>query len=173
MPSADLDNDIRARFGSLISIARDSPTIHHTWTENPNSALALLLLLDQFPRNIFRGSPQSYSSDLKALGVATWAIAKGFDRQVPPIRQLFFYLPFMHDELLLSQVAGKALYENCRSRCGDDVEAKKFVENEADWAQKHMDVIQRFGRFPARNQVLGRESTREELEFLKENPRGF
>ena len=170
-PSVDLDNEIRDQFGDLVNQAR-SPALDN-WIQEPDSTLALLLLLDQFPRNIFRGSPESYSSDPKSLNVTIQAIAKGFDRRVPLIRQPFFYLPLMHDETLLSQIAGKALYENCAQRCGGDLEAKKSVESGREYGEKHMDVIMRFNRFPSRNKVLGRKSTDDELEFLKEHPNGF
>ena len=93
MPSKDMDNENRDRFGDLVAEARNTTRLDHTWTSDPNSTLALLLLLlDQFPRNIFRGSAESYSSDAKALAMATRAIAKGFDRQVLPVRQPFFLL---------------------------------------------------------------------------------
>ena len=141
--------------------------------EEPHSSLALVLLLDQFPRNVFRGSPESYSSDAKALRVSTYALAKGFDRRVPLLRQQFFYLPFMHDETLQSQVAGKALYESCAHRCGGDVETRTCIEDAGKWGQSHLDVILRFGRSPSRNEVLGRRSTDEEIEFLKKHPGGF
>ena len=172
-PSLNLDNEIRTNFGELVSQAR-STTILDSWTTEPDSSLALVILLDQFPRNIFRGSPESYSSDAKALKVATRAIAQGFDRRVPLLRQQFLYLPFMHDETLSSQVAAKALYESCAQRCGgDDGETRTFIENAGKFGQQHLDVILRFGRFPSRNGVLGRKSTDEELAFLREHPMGF
>ena len=171
-PSEAFDDEISTKFSEFVKEARDTAKLDD-WTQNPDSTLALLLLLDQFPRNIFRGSPESYQSDSKALKVATEAIAQDFDRQVDLLGQPFFYLPFMHNETLVGQVAGRALYENCVRRCGNESDAKKFAQNGAVWGQQHLEVIARFGRFPSRNIALQRESTKEEIEFLKENPQGF
>ncbi len=169
--SEDLDRQIKSNFGDLVSQAR-TPSLDH-WTENPQGTLAILILLDQFPRNIFRGSPESFSSDPKALDVAVKGIAQGHDRAVLPIQQAFFYLPLMHSERLLAQVSGLAAYEGMLQRCQKDEEAKAFAESGLDFARRHRDVILKFGRFPSRNAILGRESTVEEKDFLKENPSGF
>ncbi|CAM5765755.1 DUF924 family protein [Bosea minatitlanensis] len=124
------------------------------WQETPEGAYALLILLDQFPRNLFRGSPQAFATDAKALEVARHAIAKGFDKSYEPPERRFFYLPFMHSEALHDQ-------ERCVALCAaaDDAEGVKFAEI-------HRDIIRDFGRFPHRNAVLGRETTPEEQSFL-------
>jgi uncharacterized protein (DUF924 family) len=171
MGGAKVDEEIKIQFSGLVTKARASELT--SWTSQPKSTLALLILLDQFPRNIFRGSPLSYSSDSMAVEVATKAIAEGFDRKVEEIRQPFFYLPLMHDENLLSQVAGVALYENLAARCPEGSLTKQFSGQSIGFAKAHLNVILKFGRYPSRNEVLGRESTREEIEYLKEHPSGF
>ena len=169
--SDDLDNQIRTDFGTLVKKARTAEL--DGWTEKPQGALALVILLDQFCRNLHRRSPESYSADSKALDISIKALAKGFDRELPLTQQSFFYTPFMHNESMIGQIASKALYEGLVSRCGDDVKAKTFAGSSIHFSQKHMDVISRFGRFPARNEALGRKSTPEEIAYLKENPTGF
>ncbi|WP_375458172.1 DUF924 family protein [uncultured Enterovirga sp.] len=123
--------------------------------DSAQGALALVLLLDQMPRNIFRGSARVWASDPLAREVAGRAIAHGFDREVDSDLRTFFYLPFMHGEDLASQDRSVALYEE-----------KGRPENVA-WARHHRDIVARFGRFPHRNAILGRESTAEELAYLE------
>lgn len=125
------------------------------WELTPDSALAVVLLLDQFPRNMFRGTRDVYKTDPVALLVADRAIEKGYDRQVEPGLRRFFYLPFMHSESLRHQERSVALNEALGIP-----EAVKF-------AHHHHDIIARFGRFPHRNAILGRETTPAEEEFLK------
>ncbi len=124
------------------------------WELQPRGALALLILLDQFPRNMFRGTRRVYQTDATALDVADRAIERGFDRQVEPALRRFFYLPFEHSESLADQERSVALHE----AAGD--------EDGLTWARHHYDIIERFGRFPHRNAILGRESTPEELAYL-------
>ena len=127
------------------------------WEQSPEGALALVILLDQMPRNMFRGDPRTWATDPQALAVAERALAKGFDRQVAHDMQQFFYLPFMHAEDAALQARSLALYE-----------AHGDPENLA-FARHHHDIVVRFGRFPHRNAALGRESTPEELAFLEED----
>ena len=169
--SEDFDKEIQANFGHLVTKARASEFDH--WTQTSDGTLALLLLLDQFPRNLYRGSGESFASDAKAREVAVLAIAKGFDHKTQLIRQPFFYLPLMHDETLIGQIAGKGMFLECSRRCQSDEEAANFLRTGIDLAERHIDVILQFGRFPARNQALGRASTTGELDFLKKNPSGF
>lgn len=125
------------------------------WAATADGALALLILLDQFPRNAFRGSPRTYATDPKAREIAKAAVAAGFDREVDPQLRSFFYLPYMHSEDL-------ADLRQC-------VELSKAVGGEHHkYAVHHMGIVERFGRFPHRNAMLGRESTPEELRFLAE-----
>jgi uncharacterized protein (DUF924 family) len=169
--SPEIDAEIKSQFSDLISDARASKL--NSWTEQPQGTLALLLLLDNFPRNVFRGTPDAFSSDGMALDVAVAAIAKGQHRELAPLQQIFFHLPFTHDERLISQVACVALCEAMAARGELDTENMKFAEASLGSAKNHLDIIMRFGRFPGRNAALGRESTPEEIEFLKEHPFGL
>jgi len=124
------------------------------WELTPEGALAVVLLLDQFPRNMFRGTRRVYSTDQTALLAADRAVERGRDREVEPELRRFFYLPFMHSEALHHQDRSVTLNEGL-----GDPEVLK-------WARHHRDIVARFGRFPHRNEVLGRESTPEEAAFL-------
>ena len=126
------------------------------WELVPEGALAVVLLLDQFPRNMFRGTRRVYQTDSAALDAADRAIERGFDRKVDPQLRRFFYLPFTHSESLADQERSVALNE----AMGDE-EALK-------WARHHRDIVARFGRFPHRNAILGRDSTPEEQAYLAE-----
>lgn len=123
------------------------------WQTTPGGALALILLLDQLPRNVFRGTPRMYASDAAALRIAEAALAAGYDQHHDPDLRLFFYLPFAHSELLAHQERSVAL---CRELGGESLAH----------AEGHCDIIRRFGRFPHRNSILQRETTAEELRFL-------
>lgn len=121
------------------------------WGDRADGALALLILLDQFPRNAFRGSARVYATDGMALALAERAIEAGLDEKVDPALRLFFYLPFEHSERLEDQERSVLLHERIEM---------------AEYARHHRDIIRRFGRFPHRNAILGRVSTAEELAFL-------
>lgn len=125
------------------------------WEATPESALALVIVLDQFPRNMFRGSPQSWATDPIARDVIKRALAKGFDKMVPEALRTFFYLPLMHSENIDDQQKCVAFYK----ALGD--------ENSLKYAELHEDIIRRFGRFPHRNPILGRDTTPEERAFLE------
>jgi uncharacterized protein (DUF924 family) len=124
------------------------------WEANAEGALALLILLDQFPRNMFRGSARAFATDQQARAVTAAALLRGFDAEVPSTLRAFFYLPFEHSEDMADQEHGIALY----TAAGDTDGLK--------WAKVHHDIIRRFGRFPHRNAVLGRATTAEEQAFL-------
>jgi uncharacterized protein (DUF924 family) len=130
------------------------------WETAPEAALALVLLLDQIPRNIFRETPRCYATDAMALAVADRAMARGFDMKVPPAWRLFFYMPLHHSENLADQRRAMALVASLPDR-GDPERG----ENRR-YGLPYVDVIERFGRFPHRNAILGRESTPEELAFI-------
>lgn len=125
------------------------------WMDTPEGALALVIVLDQFPRNMFRGSGRSFESNDLALEHARAALDAGYDRQVDATRRQFFYLPFMHSEDLPDQTRSVELYEAL-----GDAGSLKF-------AIAHHDIVERFGRFPHRNAALDRPSTPDEVEFLK------
>lgn len=128
------------------------------WEETAPGALALLLLTDQFPRNIYRGSAHAFATDPLALAVADRALARGFDAQTEPALRMFFYLPFEHHEDAQSQARSLALFETLSAETGDPA----ILE----YARLHRDLIARFGRFPHRNTVLGRTTTTEEAAYL-------
>ena len=148
------DAEIRQRFEALHHAAARGEL--DGWAETAEGALALLLLLDQFPRNLFRGSPHAFATDPLARQVARAAIDRGFDRAVAPELRQFFYLPFEHSEHLEDQDHSVAL---CASSGDADLEK---------WARLHRDIIVRFGRFPHRNASLARTTTEQERAFLKE-----
>jgi uncharacterized protein (DUF924 family) len=125
-----------------------------SWETTDDGALALVILLDQFPRNMFRGDPKAFSSDAQALAVAHRALARGADKRIEAPLLQFLYLPFMHSEDLADQ-----------SRCVDLFRTTADTEN-LRYAEEHADIVRRFGRFPHRNRVLGRTTTPEEQAFL-------
>jgi uncharacterized protein (DUF924 family) len=131
------------------------------WQVKPHSCLALILLCDQFPRNLFRDSAQSFATDAQALALANYARQQQFDQQLIPVERMFLYLPFEHSENLADQTTSVALFQRLSERCPD-------LESAYDYAIRHRDIIERFGRFPHRNAVLGRETTPEEAEFLQQ-----
>ena len=147
----DFDMLIRARF---LATHEDAARGDLAWQTEAGGALALLLLLDQFPRNMFRGTPRAFATDARAVEVAAHAIAMGFDRHIEPLLRGFFYVPFTHAEDLGQQRRGEALYTAV-----GDVEGLK-------WATLHREIIARFGRFPHRNAILGRVTTPDEQAFL-------
>jgi uncharacterized protein (DUF924 family) len=156
--SAEFDRQIREQFYDIYQQAIQGKLA--AWRNQPLSCLALIIVLDQFPRNMFRGKPEAFRSDAQALDLAQYAVKQQYDRQLLPVQRGFIYLPFEHSENLADQRRAVAL---CSS-LSDDPESADTIE----YAQRHLEVIQRFGRFPHRNQILGRESTPEEREFLQQ-----
>ncbi|ASP87777.1 DUF924 domain-containing protein (plasmid) [Sinorhizobium meliloti] len=150
---AEFDRAFRNRFLTAYETARRGELFK--WTASPEKTLALLILLDQFPRNAFRGTPRMYDTDPLALGVARAAVDAGYDLKGPPDLQLFFYLPFGHSEKLADQERSVEL-------------AGRLGEPSLSNAKRHHDIIHRFGRFPHRNVILGRMMTEEEQRFLDE-----
>jgi uncharacterized protein (DUF924 family) len=145
------DNEIKQRFLATYEAAAAGKLTN--WESSADGALALLILLDQFPRNMFRGETRPFATDALARAVASRAILNGFDGASPDLRG-FFYLPFQHSENLADQERGVTLYK----AIGD--------EDGLKWAEIHADIIRKFGRFPHRNAVLGRVTTPEEQKFL-------
>jgi uncharacterized protein (DUF924 family) len=149
----ETDRAIAERFRELHDrLAVAVPT--SAWTD-ADAALAAIILFDQFPRNMFRRRPEAFASDKLALELARNAVDKGFDTGLPPERQQFFYMPFQHSEVLSDQERGVSLFKSL----GNDEGLK--------YALEHRDIILRFGRFPHRNRVLGRDSTAEENAFME------
>lgn len=135
------------------------------WEATPLAALALVIVLDQFPRNMFRGAARSFATDPLAFAAAKGMVASGFDRLLRPVERLFVYLPFEHAEDAVAQSRSLELFEALR--------AEPLGENNTEYARRHFDIVARFGRFPHRNTILGRESTPEELEFLRQPDSSF
>lgn len=147
-----IDADIRERFGALWEQAAAGEWDH--WQATPEGCLALCIVLDQFPLNMFRGEARSFSTEQQAVAVTKHAVAKGFDQQLPVERRSFLYMPLMHSEHLEDQDESVRLFEAAG------------LEANARFARHHREIVQYFGRFPHRNTALGRESTAEELTYL-------
>ena len=149
---AAFDDEIRQRFLGLHEAAAAGSLAD--WEKTADGALALVILLDQFPRNMFRGQARAFASDALARAIAAGALVRGFDAQAPAGMRGFFYLPFEHSENLADQQRAVAFYQAI-----GDADGLK-------WANLHADIIRRFGRFPHRNAVLGRATTPDEQAFL-------
>jgi len=150
------DQELRDRFMDTWEAARDGKL--GAWQDSDEGALALLIVLDQFPRNMFRNDARAFSTDALARSVATRAIAEGRDRRIEQEMRAFMYLPFEHSEDITDQERSIALF-------------KSLSADSLTWAELHADIIREFGRFPHRNAVLGRATTPEEAAFL--NDGGF
>lgn len=203
MESEQFDEPITQRFGHLVDKARLTDELDATWLTTPSGSLAMIILLDQFTRNIFRPGVHpnpglSWSGDAKALRIAAQSIAKGYDKAVQTEysshvskgahHRYFFYMPFMHAEDLTSQIASCALFSNmkheaeahrlCKQLTGEEeTEQEKqlgqWLDMAVPFAEKHRDCVAQIGRFPKRNEPLGRASTEAEKRYLEEHPAGF
>ncbi len=158
------DEEIRRRFLAEVEAAlagrRDD------WAEAPGSALALLILLDQFPRNLFRNTARAFAGDGQALALARQVIGQGWDRDLLPVQRVFVYLPFEHSEALADQEYSITLFDALG-------EAHPVLAPFVDFAHRHREVIVRFGRFPHRNALLARSSSADETDYLAQPGSGF
>lgn len=159
-----VDQEIRDRFLDLYQQATEGKL--DQWQRSPLGALALVILLDQFPRNMFRNTPQAFATDARARTVAKEAIEQGWDQDLPAVQRFFFYLPLEHSEHLPDQ-------QQCLQHYQRLIAANPELADMLDYAIRHHEIIDRFGRFPHRNRILGRDSTPEELEFLKQPGSSF
>jgi uncharacterized protein (DUF924 family) len=152
---------IRERFGVLVeeALATPLPSELSTWIGEPRSALALILLLDQFTRNVFRDTPRAFAGDERALAAAKWLVSSGLHAALTPIERWFVYMPFEHSEALPDQQQSLQLFQAL---------ADLGLSDLLPWARKHHEVVARFGRFPHRNAILGRTSTPDEVQFLQQ-----
>ena len=157
------DAEIETRFLKVIENAAEGSL--DMMAESPEGAVALVVILDQFPRNVFRGDARAFAHDGKALTIARRAVERGFDAEVIPAMRKFLYLPFEHSEKMEDQERAVALFQAMAEDEGDT--------DGLDWAHKHLEIIKRFGRFPHRNAVLGRPSTAEEERFLTQPGSSF
>ncbi len=158
------DESIRERFGATVEAALAGGL--RDWGATPQDSLARILVLDQFPRNLFRGSARAFAGDAMALAAAQALVAGGHDRALAPLQRWFVYLPYEHAEDLALQHEAVRLFEALAADAPAHADA-------VVWARKHLEVIQRFGRFPHRNAALGRASTPEEAEYLRQPGAGF
>ena len=154
---------IRVRYGAAIETALTGG--FEAWSATPRGAIARILLLDQFTRNVFRGTPRAFAGDPLALEIAGRAIDAGYERELDVYERWFLYLPFEHSESLAVQERSLELTSRLARETGFD---EPFV-----WAEKHAVIVRRFGRYPHRNAILGRESTPEEIAFLREPGSSF
>ncbi|MBD2167379.1 DUF924 domain-containing protein [Calothrix membranacea FACHB-236] len=154
----DFDREMTNRF--LKDYQKAAGGYLDDWVDLPETCLALILLLDQFPRNMFRGTPEAFATDWEALSAAQQAVARHYDREFLPVQRWFIYLPFEHSENLEDQRRCVKLFQ----QISHDPESASAIK----YAFRHMEIIERFGRFPHRNSILGRPSTPEEIEFLKQ-----
>ncbi|MES2965290.1 MAG: DUF924 family protein [Bdellovibrionota bacterium] len=162
-PTHAYDDIVRERFSALVEEASNGG--FDDWGKTPRGALALVILLDQFRRHVYRGSAEAFSHDPHARKIAETAIDHGFDQKLTVIERMFLYLPLEHTEDLVAQERAVGLFRELREVAGP--EETKMLEVALDFAIRHRDCIAKFGRFPHRNETLGRENTKEEREFLK------
>ena len=157
--SDETDRQINEHFGSLIEQALRGEL--ETWAAEPPGALAQIVLLDQFTRNGFRETPRAFAGDKRALAAAMAMVGSRQDETLLPVQRVFVYLPFEHAEGIGMQEEALRLFTRLVTEAPE-------LQNMLDYAQRHHDVVQRFGRFPHRNAILGRQSTAEEVEFLQQ-----
>ncbi len=153
------DRLIEEKFGGLVAKARRAE--FHAWRDTAEGRLAEIILLDQFPRNIYRGAAEAFASDGMALALAQEAVRAGADQALPPVQRSFLYMPFMHSESLAIHEWAMQLF------------AAEGLEESYPFEVGHRDIIKRFGRYPHRNAALGRVSTPEEEQFLQQPGSGY
>lgn len=157
----DFDEEIRTRFESDLVMATNN--IYDGWMHDDKGCLALVILLDQFPRNIYRDTPRMFATDEKALKISKYAVGKNFDQMLNVDEKAFLYLPFEHSEDLEDQKTSVLLFESL----------KEDNPIYFDYAKRHYDVIKKFGRFPHRNSILERQNTKMEEDYLAQPDSGF
>lgn len=165
----EVDAEIRRRFAPLVG--RAAVGEFDDWLASPRGRLALVLLTDQFPRNIWRGQAAAFAFDVLALRWAKETVARGLDRDARPIERVFLYLPLEHSEDLADQRASVRLFDALAGEVA--AEQRPAFAGYLDYARRHLEIIERFGRFPHRNAALGRETSAAEAEFLRQPGSGF
>jgi uncharacterized protein (DUF924 family) len=163
------DREIEARFESMMEAAAQGKL--DAWADSPRRRLALILLLDQFPRNVYRGTARAFENDAKAVQLALDGIQVGADATLDPVERLFFYMPLQHSEDLAVQEESLAASRRLASETPDHLQRQFNIT--LGYAELHRDIIKRYGRFPHRNAVLGRSSTAEELSYLRNSAERF
>ena len=167
--NSQVDEEIRARFESTVKLAGEGKL--DLWLGEPQGRLALIILTDQFPRNIYRDSPQAFAFDAQALKCSLEGIELGVDQLLRPFERVFFYLPLEHSERLEHQERSVRMFSDLVTIVAPN--QREIFENYLDLAIRHRDIVARFGRFPHRNEILSRPSTPEELDFLAQPGSSF
>ncbi|PPC77795.1 DUF924 domain-containing protein [Pokkaliibacter plantistimulans] len=170
--STQQDEWLRQQFGELHQQACCGALAQ--WEEQAESRLALIILLDQLSRNLYRDQPHAFAQDATALSLAQTAIAQGMDQLVPLLYRVFYYLPLEHSEQLADQQQAVALFTGLQQQCaGQHPQQLAAFVSFTDFAKRHLQVIARFGRFPHRNAILGRSSSADEQQWLTQPGSGF
>lgn len=169
LANAETDKLISEKFGAVFDDATGQKLV--SWQQSARSSLALVIILDQFSRNIHRGSNKAFASDSLALSYCLEGLELGFDQQMQLIEKVFYYHPLMHAESLEHQQRCVSLFETLLSECNE--ENRSYVQNSLTFAYEHRDIVAEFGRFPHRNKVLNRTSTQSELDFLARDARRY
>jgi uncharacterized protein (DUF924 family) len=164
------DAEIREKFGALHALASRG-ALNLEWLVSPLGRIALIIVLDQLSRHIHRGTPLAFAQDPAAQQLALEGVRENVDRKLTPGQRAFFYIPFEHSEDVELQRLGVRCFDGLAHTVPESL--RKEYEGYLDYARRHRDIIERFGRFPHRNAILGRESTPEEIEFLKQPGSGF
>jgi uncharacterized protein (DUF924 family) len=164
-----VDDTLRARFAPLVERAIAGELAQ--WADGPRRRLSLILLLDQFPRNIYRGTERAYAGDEQALALALSGMQSVADAALNPVERIFFYMPLQHSELLEVQDESVAAYKRLLAEAPEVL--REIFQGCVSFAERHREVIRQFGRFPHRNATLGRLGTPEEESYLKQGGETF
>ena len=166
---AEVDDEIRARFGDLVDRARGGELSE--WRDTSEGALALILLLDQFTRNLFRNTVDAYSGDTLAFEIMASAIRRNLDKSLHPVSRIWLYHPFHHSEDVTAQDTGITMLKALKRH--GPAPWRPYIQRSIKGWTRHRDIVARFGRFPHRNHVLGRSSSRKEATFLANDGESF
>jgi len=167
---ARTDGLVRSRFGALIEQAAAGKLA--AWADSPRRRLSLILLLDQFPRHVYRGTERAFATDREALALTLSGMQSAADAALTPVERLFFYMPLQHAELRDAQEESVAAYRRLLNEAPQELQAALFA-SALESAELHRSIVARFGRFPHRNRVLGRPNTAEEESYLRQGVRNF
>jgi uncharacterized protein (DUF924 family) len=165
----ELDAPVREQFSALVEAAGHGQVDH--WMDTPRGAISLILALDQLPRHIHRGSARAFDLDGKALQMCQQGIESGINEELSPVERGFFYLPLEHAENIQVQEQGVALMH--ANTASGPAELREYLANAAIYGELHRDIVARFGRFPHRNEVLGRASSEREIAYLSDSGQRF
>ena len=164
-----LDNDIKHRFGPDLHRLKNGELT--AWGSSTQAQLAMIILADQFSRNIYRNTPESFAVDPLVVSMTIEGMDTGKDLKLRLVERIFFYMPLMHAESIELQDKSVDKFTDCMNESTET--EKKSFHNNLEYAIKHREIVERFGRFPHRNKILDRESTLEEIEFLKQPGSSF